>query len=253
MESQLEDAIRSAFGGNGSRAERSITIPLSPRKVALIPELRAIDEAKRTIEFVASTERVDRYKDVLRVSGWDTKAYEKNPVFLWAHKSSDIPPIGRTISLKRETTPAPALVATVEFTDQPFAKQIYDLYKGKFLNSVSVGFRPTVPPEPIMNDAGEFSGGYEFKGMELLELSAVNVPANVDCVARAIDTGVITAADAERIFRAEDSADVAAALDEMKTAMESMASDVAECLSLLKKLSKKSVDEDDLFESLRES
>ena len=49
---------------------------------AFTPEIRGIDEANRTIEFVASTEAVDRYGDVIRVAGWKLDAYKKNPVFL---------------------------------------------------------------------------------------------------------------------------------------------------------------------------
>ena len=42
----------------------------------------------------------------------------------------------------------------------------------------------------------------EFTSQELLELSAVPIPANVDAVARALDTGVLTQADVERCFSA---------------------------------------------------
>src|ERR1700674_5500045 len=78
------------------------------RRVALVPTARAVNEAARTITFVASTESTDRYGDIIRVSGWQTKNYMQNPVFLWAHRSTD-PPIGKTVSLTTETNP-PALV-----------------------------------------------------------------------------------------------------------------------------------------------
>src|ERR1700719_2972627 len=42
--------------------------------------------------------------------------------------------------------------------------------------------------------------GYEFTSQELLELSAVPLPANPDCVSRAIDSGIITTADVAKVF-----------------------------------------------------
>ena len=169
--------------------------------MALVPELRSVDEKARTIEFVASTEAPDRYKDVLRVSGWQTKNYMKNPVVLWAHQS-DQPPIGKTLSIRTEAAPA-ALVQVVEFATKEtsaFADQVFQLYRQKFLNAVSVGFRPLEPPEMIMDETGSWTGGFEFTSMELLELSAVPIPANPQAIARAIDGGLITVADVGRVF-----------------------------------------------------
>lgn len=174
------------------------------RRVAFTPEIRAADEKKRTITFVASTESTDRYGDVIRVAGWQTNNYLRNPVVLWAHRSSD-PPIGKTLALTTETNP-PALVQVVEFADgktYPFADQIFKLYKQKFLRSVSVGFKPLVPPTPIMDKEGRMTG-FEFNGQELLELSCVPLPANPDAVARAVSEGIITRTDARKFFVEND-------------------------------------------------
>jgi HK97 family phage prohead protease len=180
------------------------------RRAAFIPTLRGIDDKKRTITFVASTEAVDRYGDILRVSGWDTKNYEKNPVFLWGHKSQD-PPIGKTLAIHKETTP-PALVHVVQFADAktyPFADTIFNLYKGGYMKAVSVGFRPTAQPNHILDENGEWSGGVEYTSQELLELSAVPIPANPEAVARALNSGVITEDDIPRFFGDEDDAEAA--------------------------------------------
>jgi len=171
------------------------------RRAAFVPEMRSTSEADRTITFVSSTEAPDRYGDVLRVNGWQTKNYMKNPVFLWGHRSGD-PPIGKCVELHTETSPKPALVQTVEFADAktyPFADTIFQLYKGKYLHSVSVGFRPLDRPEMIKDDTGNVTG-FEFTNMELLELSAVPLPANPEAVARAIGDGIITSADSAKFF-----------------------------------------------------
>jgi Caudovirus prohead serine protease len=172
------------------------------RRVAVTPEIRSINEKDRTIDFISSTEAIDRYGDSIKTSGWKLDNYRRNPVFLWSHKSSE-PPIGRTLDVHVESTPIAALVQRVQFADAatyPFADQIFRLYQGKFLNSVSVGFIPLEPPTPILDADGRSTGGYEFTSQELLELSAVPLPANPECVSRAIDSGIITKEDVERIF-----------------------------------------------------
>jgi HK97 family phage prohead protease len=172
------------------------------RKSAVVPEVRSISEEARTIEFVSSTEGVDRYGDIIRVKGWDTAAYMKNPVFLWGHQSSQ-PPIGKTISLKKETGARPALIQTVQFAtkdEYPFADTVFNLYKGGYMKAVSVGFKPLEAPKLIKDtDTGEFTG-YEFTKQELLELSAVPIPANPEAVARAIGDGVIRQGDVATFF-----------------------------------------------------
>jgi HK97 family phage prohead protease len=169
------------------------------RYAAFTPQLRAVDEAKRTITFVASTETIDRYGDRIKIAGMNLDAYKKNPVVLWAHRAGELP-VGKSVEVHKESSPAPVLVHTVQFADHPFAQQVHDLYKGKFLNSVSVGFRPTEQPTRILDEQGTWKGGYEFGGSELLEISCVPLPANPEAVARALDAGILTPGDVERYF-----------------------------------------------------
>lgn len=163
------------------------------RRLATTPEIRSIDEVKRTITFVASTEAPDRYGDIIRVKGWQTKNYQRNPVFLWGHRSQD-PPIGKCVSLTIEKGASPALVQTIEFADEktyPFADTIFKLYKGGFLNAVSVGFKPLEKPTLVMDKDENPTGGYEFNSQELYELSAVPIPANPEALARAVTSGAV--------------------------------------------------------------
>lgn len=148
---------------------------------------RSVDTKARTIEFVASTSAVDRYGDSIDQSGWDTKNFERNPIFLWSHRSSD-PPVGKVIALSKGAS----LIAKVEFATNvyPFAKTIFDLYAGGFLQAVSVGFLPT-ESEPLIDDTGRQSG-QRFLKQELLEISATPVPANPQALARAVRRGIIS-------------------------------------------------------------
>ncbi len=167
-------------------------------RTAITPTVRSVNEKKRTIEFLSSTETPDRYGDVIRAAGFQLDAYKRNPVFLWAHKSSE-PPIGRCVEIHVEQNP-PALVQTIEFADAAtyeFADTIFRLYAGGFLNAVSVGFIP-LEMEPYTDLEGNQTG-YDFTSCELLELSAVPVPANPEALARAATKG-FDQADLQRVF-----------------------------------------------------
>lgn len=206
MSEQYDKALNETFGTptkkNADARDRLAPVVGELRRIGLITEMRSVDDVNRTIDFVASTESRDRYGDSIKVSGWKTDNYMRNPVFLFQHRSNE-PPIGKTIKLWKEANP-PALVQRVQFADAktyPFAETIFRLYQGKFMNATSVGFMPTEEPKRILDENNNWTGGYEFTSQELLELSAVAVPANPEALARslhrAVDEGVITR-DAER-------------------------------------------------------
>jgi len=200
-EQSLNEVLSKMFSAPLKKIAAAPTVG-SIRRVAVIPDMRAVDEAKRSIDFVASTEAPDRYRDIIRVAGWRLDNYKRNPVFLFQHRSNE-PPIGKTVGIWTENAP-PALVQRVQFADAktyPFAETIFRLYQGKFMNATSVGFIPLTDPTPLRDAEGASTGGYEFTSQELLELSAVAIPANPEALARslhrAVDERVITR-EAER-------------------------------------------------------
>lgn len=154
------------------------------RNLAFDCSVREIDGAARKLTFVASTERVARDGDIIKVDGWDTAEYERNPVFLWAHDPS-VPPIGRVTGIRKVTKGEPRLEADVEFSGSEdghdLAETVYRLYRRGFLKAVSVGFRirgHEVPDEEKREQYGLPPGGWIITKAELLEISAVPVPAD---------------------------------------------------------------------------
>ena len=131
----------------------------------------------RPIMMVASLETEDRAGDLIRASGWDLRAYESNPIVLWAHEYSR-PAIGRSLRTRIE---GDALVAEVEFAPTPFAQEVRALYLAGFMRGVSVGFR-ALETEPRTASNGR--PATLFKRQELLEISAAPVPLNPDALAR---------------------------------------------------------------------
>ncbi len=141
------------------------------------------------MEFVGSCGTADRMGDRVHADGWQLDNYKKNPIFLWAHDYKQLP-IGKAIAV------APAddkLMFRIQFANHPFAETVYQLYKGGFLNAVSVGFAPI--------DFAEYQedgkAGYDYNKQELLELSAVPVPAHPDALVTARGQGLITVKEFE--------------------------------------------------------
>ena len=122
------------------------------------------------MEAVISTGRPDRDGDVVEPSGWVLENFLRNPVVLWLHDLSK--PVGRCVDLRR--TPE-GLVAVTEFAKTPLAEEIWALYRDGFLRAWSVSFL-ALEWEPLP------SGGRRFLKQELLEYSAVSVPANPEAL-----------------------------------------------------------------------
>ena len=125
------------------------------------------------LTFVASTGSVDRHGDTVAPEGWRLDAYRENPVVLWAHDYRR-PAIGRAQSVWRD---GGALLARLEFADTEFAREVEGLYRQGYQQGVSVGFRPLRFEERRDARTGAFLG-IRFLEQELLEISAVPVPAN---------------------------------------------------------------------------
>lgn len=146
------------------------------------------DIGERSVLFTISKEVVDRDGDILRASGVDFSNYMKNPVFLSFHNSREFP-LGKVTKFWVEGNEVKAVVyfPTLEelSTDPNNASEkaklvdfTYHCYKTGMLNAVSVGF---IPLEWI-----ETENGYDILKWELLEFSAVAVPANQDAIAEAV-------------------------------------------------------------------
>jgi HK97 family phage prohead protease len=143
------------------------------------------------LDFVASDESLDRYNEIISASGWKLDNYQRNPVFQNAHQYGDVIfTLGKALATEVRSG---KLHQTIQFACDinPMAKIAYGLYKGKFLNAVSVGFMPL-----RWEDGGQ-EAGYTRKYLEqeLLEVSAVGIPANPNALALGLKSGAIEKSD----------------------------------------------------------
>lgn len=176
------EAFRASAKG-GARPEASI---LRTTTATPVPAT----DGSRVIRFCFSDGTVDRSGDSINPKGWDTSAFEANPVALWAHTSWD-PPIGRASNLAVE---GKRLMGDIEFADAEiydFADTVYRLVKGRYLNAVSVGF---IPREWSFVSEADRPFGIDFTKQELLEISVCPVPCNPNALLEARSTGIDTSA-----------------------------------------------------------
>jgi hypothetical protein len=187
-------------------------------------------DSQPVLDFIASDESLDRFDEIICASGWRLDTYRRNPVFQNAHQYGDIlftlgkaliteVRLGATSSASSSTprshsaSSTPHLYQRIQFaTDvNPVARVAYGLYKGKFLNAVSVGFIPLRwedAPAGGTSSAGGRNGGKaahhqarrKYLEQELLEVSAVGIPANPNALALGLKAGAIEKSDLREIL-----------------------------------------------------
>jgi len=149
------------------------------------------ENSRPVLDFRSSDETLDRYGEVITASGWRLETYKRNPVFQNSHQYGDIIfTLGRALTTEVR---AGKLYQRIEFaTDaNPMARIAYNLYKGKFLQAVSVGFIP------LRWEDGTPKSEYTRKYLEqeLLEVSAVAIPANPNALALGLKSGAVEKSD----------------------------------------------------------
>lgn len=136
-------------------------------------EIKAADDEKREIEGIASTISTDRDGDVLIPEG----AVIKTPFpFLYHHDRFQ--PIGQVYEAKvtKQGIHIKARLAKVASPSQLAGRldEAWVSIKSGLIRGISVGFRP------LKRSINEATGGFIFDSWEMLECSAVTIPANQD-------------------------------------------------------------------------
>jgi len=170
------------------------------------------------LDFIASDETLDRYDEVISAAGWKLENYRRNPVFQNSHQYGDIIfTLGKALMTEVRSVgfDRSVLFQRVQFAteENPMARIAYGLYKGGFLNAVSVGFIP-IRWEDLPGRSAE--GGVRsedpsvhsalrnpqsalprrrYLEQELLEVSSVAVPANPNALVLGLKSGAIEAGD----------------------------------------------------------
>jgi HK97 family phage prohead protease len=149
---------------------------------ALVVRSTSEGDDKRTFEGVATTPTTDRMGDVVDPMG----AKFKNPLPL-LHQHDAERPIGH-VRFKRATPEGIEFSASIPKIAEPGPLKdrvdtAWGEIKAGLVRAVSIGFR-------VLQDGAEFvgDGGIHFKAIEIMELSAVTIPANAEATITNIKT-----------------------------------------------------------------
>ena len=168
--------------GAGHRGPEMVTM-------ALLPEIQAKGEdlGERQLWVTMTATEKDRYGDIVRSSGAKLKNFRKNPIVLFGHRH-DLPAVAVVKKIKKEKERVRALV---EFAETDLGMELYYLYSNGYMKAWSIGFIP-LKWEAIEDDDdsdGSLWGPVDIKSWELLELSAVAVPACPSALTNSIKSG----------------------------------------------------------------
>ena len=138
-----------------------------------IEKIEQLDEGSKSFIAIASTEDEDRDKDIIRQDGWDLKNFKKNPMIPWSHNYWGIP-IAKSL---RTWVADKKLLFKPQFDEgDDDSIKIFNKYRKGFLKAFSVGFKGI--KYDYRDEDDRWWGGIEFLEQELLEISAVTIPAN---------------------------------------------------------------------------
>jgi HK97 family phage prohead protease len=151
------------------------------------------------LNFIATDESVDRYREVIRLDGWELKNYRANPVVLDSHNYWSIASIlGRSTEVTIEKG---RMTNRVKFAvENPLGNLAFKLAKSGFIQSESVGFIPL--DWENMPGAKDGEPNRIFTKQELLEISLVSVPANPGAtIGAALKSGALEKGDVTEVYQ----------------------------------------------------
>lgn len=186
-----------------------------PRRRLLNAEVRVLDDQRGIVEYVASDETIDSYREVILASGWRFDLFQKNAPFVDSHDYSGIDKlVGKVLDWRIEGR---RLVETVQWAiDVPengLAQLGWKMTQGGYLKAVSVGFFPVAAVGRWMDDPKPFQQLCQQLGVDptvvsciyteqqQIELSACILGANPNALAKAMREGAIAEGDITRAFR----------------------------------------------------
>jgi HK97 family phage prohead protease len=155
--------------------------------------VRKIDAANRTLDAVVSTPNVDRYEEIVLPAAFEKwlGRFMENPVFIAGHqyggRSGEPTVIGHW---KEMRVAEEGVVGKAVFADTPLANQYWQLYEQGHMRAFSVGWITHGWEWRDPNDIKAIAKATGpkirvFTEVELIEVSAVAIPANRESLVRA--------------------------------------------------------------------
>jgi HK97 family phage prohead protease len=172
---------------------------LNPHRRDLPPEhgsrgftpfcVRGIDPVSRTVEAVVSTPNLDRYDEVVEPEAFRRwlPNFMRNPILCAGHQY--IGPAGEPTVIGHWTNldiTAEGLIGRAQFmTDDELAEKWWQRFRQGSVRAFSVGWMTHAYEMRTIEDRGQKRSLRVFTEVELLEISAVAIPANRESLVRA--------------------------------------------------------------------
>lgn len=155
------------------------------------------------MDFIASTERLSRSNHIIDFDGLSVKNFKQYGPILFDHNYGTLP-VGRALRVQKNPETRQTIIRVKFDTDDPFAMQLAKKYQTGFMKAVSVGVMVIECRDLTEEDLGKGASktdldsvrfGSRLTKTDLMELSLVSIPANVDAkkiVDQAVKAGTIT-------------------------------------------------------------
>jgi hypothetical protein len=179
------------------------------------PEIRVVDAKAGLVEYVASDETIDSYREVIRASGWKFNRFAKNAPFVDSHDYSTVEKlVGSVVDF---AVKGKQLVETVKWAidvaENKLAQLGWKMTEAGYLKAVSVGFMPTKMVTRWDGDRETWSKQIAELGIdekktpingifieqEQIELSSCIIGANPNALAKSYKAGILDDATLEMI------------------------------------------------------
>jgi HK97 family phage prohead protease len=164
------------------------------RSFGITVKAGSLDEKRRCVRVIASTDSIDSYEEVVDQT-WQLARYNKNSVVLYNHNRvgflglggapEHTLPIGYAEDVRMVDGHLEATLCFVDKNANPLAELVWQGFLQGSIRAVSVGFLPHSVYEETENDRDIL----HLADNELYEISAVAIPANADAVALSADGG----------------------------------------------------------------
>jgi hypothetical protein len=199
----------------------------------LHPETRILDAKKGLVEYVASDETLDSYREIIRANGWKFSRFQKNAPFVDSHNYGSLDKLlGKVVDF---AVRGKQLVETVQWAvdvaDNQLAQLGWRMTEAGYLKAVSVGFMPV---KYLTKWDGQYASDREqwlqqlkelgldeqnaprviYTEQEQIELSACIIGANMNALAKSYKAGFLDDALLEKLSSEHRQRETASATDD---------------------------------------
>jgi hypothetical protein len=176
------------------------------------PEVRVVDSRNGIVDYIASDESIDSFKEIIRAAGWRFTHFARNAPFVDSHDYSSIGKcLGKVIDFRVEGARLIERVQwAIDVPENQLARIGWKMTEAGYLKAVSVGFFPVKYVTP--NSGEEWGRQLKELGLpadaavrtiyteqEQVELSCCVVGSNPNALAKAYRAGALNDADMETL------------------------------------------------------